>query len=599
MAVAERTVAQDLAAQLAAAGVRHVYGFPGGGSNLDLIDSLRREGIEFVLTRTEGGAGFMACAAAERTGAPGVMVVGNGPGLASAVNGVAHAHLDRVPLLVISDRYTDAELATSGHQILEQRAMLEPLVRWSATVEPATASSVITEAIARSLQAPFGPVHLDMPRDVAAKQLDPSAPAATVASPDRPAAASTASPDLATGATAASPDHPTGASPAASPDLSATVSPAPPERDTPAAASNGSPSASASPDLAVSVPDALRTAERPALVLGLECNAPEVEQADIVALADALGAAVLTTYKAKGAFPEDDPRWAGIVTGGEIERDVLDAADAIVCVGVDPVELLTRPWPFAAPVLNLRACDTEAGYLPIDRVLPIGAAVRGLASTLATERTAAAWSPDEIKRLRTESMDSLRIVPPSGMAGWQVVETVREATPAGATLAVDAGAHMFAAVEFWRTPAHRSFLISNGLATMGFALPSAIGAAQVDPSAHAIAITGDGGMAYNAFELATAAAQNLPVIVVVLNDSSLSLIRVKHEAKGNPRADLDLPPVSFAEIATGLGAAAASVNDAPSLTTAIAQALTHQGPTVIDVAVTGAEHREMLTTIRG
>jgi acetolactate synthase I/II/III large subunit len=552
MAVAERTVAQDLAAQLAAAGVRHVYGFPGGGSNLDLIDSLRREGIEFVLTRTEGGAGFMACAAAERTGAPGVMVVGNGPGLASAVNGVAHAHLDRVPLLVISDRYTDAELATSGHQILEQRAMLDPLVRWSATVEPATASSVITEAITRALQAPFGPVHLDMPRDVAAKPLDASAPAATAASP---------------------------------------------ERDTPAVPPNSSPSASASPELAVS--DALRTAERPALVLGLECNAPEVDQADIVALADALGAAVLSTYKAKGAFPEDDPRWAGIVTGGEIERGVLDAADAIVCVGVDPVELLTRPWPFAAPVLNLRACDTEAGYLPIDRVLPIEAALRGLASTLATDRTAAAWSPDEIQRLRTESMDSLRIVPPSGMAGWQVVETVREATPAGATLAVDAGAHMFAAVEFWRTPAHRSFLISNGLATMGFAVPSAIGAAQVDPSTHAIAITGDGGMAYNAFELATAAAQNLPVIVVVLNDSSLSLIRVKHEAKGNPRADLDLPPVSFAEIATGLGAAAASVNDAPSLTTAIAQALTHQGPTVIDVAVTGAEHREMLTTIRG
>jgi acetolactate synthase I/II/III large subunit len=562
MAVAQGTVAEDLAAQLAAAGVRHVYGFPGGGSNLDLIDSLRREGIEFVLTRTEGGAGFMACAAAERTGAPGVMVVGNGPGLASAVNGVAHAHLDRVPLLVISDRYTDAELATSGHQILEQRAMLEPLVRWSATVEPSNASSAIAEAIARSREAPFGPVHLDMPRDVAAKLLDASAPA-----------------------------FPAGAS-------------ASPARETVPAPPNGSPAASASPDLsaadlAAAVPDALRTAERPALLLGLECNAPEVEQADIVALADALGAAVLTTYKAKGAFPEDDPRWAGIVTGGEIERGVLDAADAIVCVGVDPVELLTRPWPFAAPVLNLRACDTEAGYLPIDRVLPIETAVRGLTSALAAERTATAWSPEEIRRLRDESMDSLRIVPPSGMAGWQVVETVRAATPAGATLAVDAGAHMFAAVEFWRTSAHRSFLISNGLATMGFAVPSAIGAAQVDPTAHAIAITGDGGMAYNAFELATAAAQNLPVVIVVLNDSSLSLIRVKHEAKGNPRADLDLPPVAFADIAHGLGATGIAVNDAESLTAAVETALTHQGPTVIDVAVTGAEHREMFTTIRG
>jgi acetolactate synthase-1/2/3 large subunit len=128
------TATEAIAERLAEAGVRRAFGVPGGGSNLDLIEALGAAGIEFVLTRTELGAAFMACAGAELTGVPGVVLVGNGPGLTSVVNGVAHAHLDRVPLLVISDRFTATEAATTGHQVLPQRRLLEPLVRFGATI---------------------------------------------------------------------------------------------------------------------------------------------------------------------------------------------------------------------------------------------------------------------------------------------------------------------------------------------------------------------------------------------------------------------------------------------------------------------------------
>src|SRR5690349_13071080 len=107
------SAAEALAGRLRAAGVARAYGFPGGGSNLALIEAFGAAGIRWVLTHTETGAGFMACAEAEVGGAPGVLVVGNGPGLTSAVNAVAHAALDRVPLVVISDRYTEAEASTT------------------------------------------------------------------------------------------------------------------------------------------------------------------------------------------------------------------------------------------------------------------------------------------------------------------------------------------------------------------------------------------------------------------------------------------------------------------------------------------------------
>jgi len=250
------TVADQVAEALAVRGVERVFGFPGGGSNLALIDALARAGVGFVLTRGEVAAALMAAATAELTGVPGVVLVGNGPGLTSVVNGVAHAQLDRVPLLVISDRFTDDEQGLTGHQILDQRALLAPVVKWGATLAPDSADETIEEALAVASAAPRGAAHIDIPRDVA------SAPGA-----------------------GGGMRHYIRSSESFG-DLDAIVA-------------------------------GLAGARRPLLAVGLEARG-----LDVTALAERLGAAVLTTYKAKGAFPEDHPRWAGILTGGEIERPV-------------------------------------------------------------------------------------------------------------------------------------------------------------------------------------------------------------------------------------------------------------------------------------
>jgi acetolactate synthase-1/2/3 large subunit len=171
--------------------------------------------------------------------------------------------------------------------------------------------------------------------------------------------------------------------------------------------------------------------------------------------------------------------------------------------------------------------------------------------------------------------------------------------PAGATISVDAGSHMFPATNFARPEGPNRFLISNGLATMGFAVPAAIGAALSRPDAPSVALSGDGGMAYNSHELETAAREGARVIVVVFNDASLSLIRIKQEAKGFARHPLDFGPIDFAALARSLGVAGAVVSDAEQLRAALAEALAREGSTVIDARTSGAECARTLAVVRG
>ena len=291
---------------------------------------------------------------------------------------------------------------------------------------------------------------------------------------------------------------------------------------------------------------ALSAARHPVLLAGLEASRA-LDAGALAALAERLGAPVLTTYKAKGVLDERHPLWAGIVTGGALEAPLLEAADAILTVGLDPVELLTKPWPYAAP-LALRACDAGAGYGAPKAVWvgDLALAVAWLAERL-PQRPAT-----DVRAHREGALAALRIASDSPLTAWRIVEVLGEELPADTVAAVDAGAHMFAATWFWRAVQPRRFLISNGLATMGFAVPAAVAAAR---EGFAVAITGDGGMAYGAFELETAVRLGARVLVVVVDDASLSLIRIKHEARGHDRSSLDFGAVGFAAVAAGLGVA--------------------------------------------
>jgi acetolactate synthase-1/2/3 large subunit len=542
------TVAETIAGIVVERAADRAFVFPGGGSNLELIDALQRCGVGIVLTRSEGAAALMAASYADLVGRPALVLVGLGPGTSSVVNGLAHALLDQSAVVVIGDRFTDAEAGRTGHQVLNQVALLSTVTKWQATLSPDGAAGAVRQAFSVAACTPRGPVHLELDHNVARA----SAGAATA----------TDVPDASEALDESGKSPPSGR-----------------DHSTLAAAS------------------VVTAARRPVVLVGDE--ALDARRRPLIALLERLGAPVLSSYKGKGAVPEEHPLWCGIVTNSALEAPLLKAADAILAIGLDPVELLSRPWPASAPVVALREhAEASSGYQP-EHVL-IGD-VSDLVDALGTSlgQPASEWSASEISDARAGMLAALRIASPDSLSALEVVEEVQAQAPSATTVTVDAGAHMLAVTWGWRSSLPRRFLISNGLATMGFALPAAVAAALAHPQEPVIAFTGDGGLLLHGGELETAARIGARLLVMVLNDSSLSLIRIKQEERGYRRTGVDFGAVDAAGFGRSLGAVGYTARTAEELRSAIGAALTQSRPAVLDVRISGSEYGELQRVIRG
>ncbi len=310
--------------------------------------------------------------------------------------------------------------------------------------------------------------------------------------------------------------------------------------------------------------DLLVDAQRPVVVAGVGTRAHgRVVAADVASALDELGrrtnVPILTTYKARGIVSDHAGFNAGVMTGATIEAPVLDAADLVIGVGLDPVELIPAPWAYRAGVVLI-------GSWPIDDSSFFGSALHGevvggaadlaeivheLADALATT-----WAPDAGQRSGAPRSTSWppRCHRAGALTPLEVVRIARAAAPASTIATIDAGAHMLLAVPFWEVAEPGTLLISNGLATMGFALPAAIAAALVEPDRNVVCFTGDGGLGMTLAELETLARLDLPVVVVVFNDSTLSLIAAKQSPEGHGGDDaVRYRSTDFAAIARAAG----------------------------------------------
>jgi len=538
--VTTHTVADLVAQACAAQGVRRAYGVPGGGSSLDMIEAFDRQGIAFQLCRTETGAALMAAADAEMRHAFGVAITTQGPGTASAMNGIAHAALDRAPVLFISDGWSTARAAYDTHQVFDQRRMAGAVVKASSRLDGADPAAELAALIGRMQAAPWGPVHLELTSEMARGPAAAWPPAAQAPQPRA------------------------GAAPAR----------------------HGKPA------------ELLRAARRPVLLVGLEARDPGAP-AGVLALARRLRCPVLTTYKAKGLVSDECDEWVGHFTGGAAERECVEAADLIVLCGLDPVELIGRPWTYRAPVIDVALAEHPVHYLRPAAGLygPLAAGLR----TLLDAAAESAWKPAEIAALRSGMLARLAY-PGTGAAlsPQAVVETaLRVAGPARPAMTVDAGAHMFSAMAFWRARVPGGALISNGLATMGYALPAAIARSLNHPDEQVIAFTGDGGLMMCAGELATAAQAATRLCVVVFNDAALSLIALKQRDRGMRDAGVSWPRADFATVARGFGLEAHRVRTQAEYEDALRLAFAAGKPCLIDVQVDPSGYGAQARALRG
>jgi len=285
-----------------------------------------------------------------------------------------------------------------------------------------------------------------------------------------------------------------------------------------------------------------------------------------------------------------------------VEAPLLAAADLIAGLGVDPVELIPAPWDYAARTVLVT--DVPAGSARYftggtELLAPLPDAV----GILAAHRAGHEW-PTAVGRAAKQQATGLlgraAMPVPGSLTPQDVVTTVRAHTPPEIIATVDSGAHMLAVMPLWPVDEPHRLLISSGLATMGYALPAAIGAALCVPGKPVIAFTGDGGLGMTLMEIETAVRHRLPVIVVVFNDASLSLIKIKqrHAGQGGEAA-VGYGRTSFAAAAAAMGAAAAAVTDQAELAAALAAALGRAGPTLIDARVDPAGYPAILDLTRG
>jgi acetolactate synthase-1/2/3 large subunit len=459
--------------------------------------------------------------------------------VANAANGIAYAQLDRVPLLLIGDAYEN-NLPFVSHQRFDQVAMLEPVTKGSLRLDDATSLPAIGPLLDLALIGQPGAVYIEMTG---------ASMRGTVAADSIP--------------------------------VQMCIPPA--SRPLPASLE--------------AARQILASASRPVIVVGLQCKDAAVAQA-LRQLAKRLNCPVFSTYKAKGVLPDGDPLLTGYYISGAAEEETMRAADLVVMFGADPVEFPPQPYKYAdTPVLEFTTTPFARSYF--SPVLSVVGDLAHSAGAVAASAKAGKWSEAELAAAKDRMLARAWAMEGGPISPQLLVEMTCAAMPANGRVTVDAGVHMLSVVAFFKAREPRDMLISRGLATMGFALPSAIGAAVADPSRHVVALTGDGGLMMCLSELATAVQQGCKLTVVVFNDAAITMIGLKQRSRQLPPLGMEYSPIDFAAVAKGFGCAHFRASNEDELKAALHGAFKSPGVSLIDAAINPASYYQQLRSLRG
>lgn len=532
------TTVEVLAEAFKEAGTPFIVGHPGGES-VELIAAARQRNMPFLLMKQEVAGAMLASTWGEITGAPGVCLSTRGPGAANMVNGIAYASLDRAPLIAITDQYSAPTYAMGLRQKIDQIALYAPLVKWGTTINARTVRQQVRRAMRVATATPPGPVQFDMPQSETTREADNDA--------------------------AESPLLPNRLMP--EPDRAGLKAPL----------------------------DMLRDARKPIILVGLGALWSRAA-VELTAFAERLGAPVLTTTKCKGVISEDHPLRAGCIIGGLIERKLVGQSDLIVAVGLDTIELQPKAWPYTIPVLALAGAPSTDAAVPAQ--LEVVGDLKALLARLAEwAPEGTGWGEKAARVFREEVVDALN-TPARGLSPQRAMEVARAVLPRETIATCDAGASRLLVVQKWEAYGPRQFLTSNGLGSMGYAIPGALGARLAYPDRPVVAFTGDGGFLMAVAELQTSMRENLPVIVVVFDDEEIGLIRVKQEIKGIPLAGVKLGGIQWDRLAQGFGADGTVVDTEQGLADALKAALRSGRTTVIGVKIDASGYVAQFNALR-
>ncbi len=527
-------------------GVERIFGVP-GEENLDTIESLSRSSIELVLTRHEQAAAFMAATHGRLTGRPGVCISTLGPGALNLATGAAYAHLGAMPMVMVTGQKAIRSSHQARFQIVDMVATMKPLTKLSRQiVSTSSIPTIVRDAFRIAAQERPGPVHLELPEDVAGEEAPP-VPLVPVYLADLPVA------------------------PGAALDRAAEM---------------------------------IRRSQLPLVMLGAAASRPRLG----ALLGEFLARTKIpffTTQMGKGVVagePTGHPNDLWIGTAALSERDyvheAIDKADLILAIGHDTVE---KPPFFMGPSgpqvihVGYTAAHVEEVYFPHASVVgDIGPSLSLLADRLQGQLpNASALLPLRdgiLQRILAGATDPRFPLTPA-----RIVADVRSVMPDDGIVALDNGLYKIWFARNYRSPVSNTLLLDNALATMGAGLPSAMMASLLYPDRRVLAVCGDGGFMMNSQELETAIRLGLDLVVLILQDDAYGMIRWKQSVDGFADFGLTFGNPDFVKYAEAYGARGTRIEATADLVPALRKAFDVGGVHLVTAPVDYSEN--ILSTV--
>ena len=536
--------AQLLVKGLEAAGVRFVFGYP-GDENLPFLEAVRESaGMQFVLTRHEAGAGFMAAAYGYQTGELAVAMSTLGAGATNMVTATAHAWLAEVPMLVVTGQKPILDNKQGRYQLIDVVEVLRPVTKRSSSISsPQALPGLLAEATQTALEYPQGPVHLELPLDISTQD--------------------------ATGLSLLAIDRPL----------------------TPYA----------TPQSITRAAEMLTQAKRPLVLIGGGANTRAEASPAVRKLLANTGLPFIVTMMGKGVGDEASDDYLGTagMPGMGFPHCALQHADLVLSIGHNVMEkapfLMTETGPQVIHVHDFPATP-DAIWFPQHQVVGnTAASIAALADELKDQNP---WDLEGFKligaAMRKALMESADDETSFPIKPQFVAATVRAALGGDGILSLDNGIH-----KLWLTRNYPAFLprtvmVDSALGSMGPGLPAAIAAKLANPQRRVAAVVGDGGLLQTVQELETAVRLGIDLTVLVFNDGGLGMIRLKQTMEGFGNYGVDFGNPDIAALATAFGASGHHLASGSELPALIDRTFAEGGVHVIDVPVDYGENPKML-----
>jgi acetolactate synthase-1/2/3 large subunit len=532
----DRTVAALLVACLENEGVEYVFGLP-GEENLQMIDALADSSIRFVTTRDERGAAFMADMYGALTGKAGVCLATLGPGALNLVLGVANAQLDSHPLVAIMAQAGLHRLYKESHQVVDLVSVYRPVTKWGDMITLRDAApEMVRKAFKQAQTERPGATFIVVPEDVA--------------------------------------EQPTSAAPL---KVNVPRDPSPSEDQVHRAA------------------HALAEARHPVVLAGAGVARDHAVDA-LRRFSERLQIPVATTFQGKGAIPDDHPNALGTI--GFMVKDYanfgFDRADVVLAVGYDIVEYAPARW---NPARDKEIIHVHRTVAEVDEHYPLEVGLQGsigeALDAIADASTAHARTPSDVPPVRELlRQEWQRGATDDGfpVAPARIVHDIRAVLRREDIVLCDTGAAKMWMARLYPTYEPTTCLLSNGLATMAFALPGAIAAKLVYPERRVLAVMGDGAFLMSVAELETAVRERVPLTVLVWVDGGYGLIGWKQDLQFGRRTAVGFGNPDFVELARSFGGTGYLIGSADELRPTLEEALADDGVSVIACPVDYAEN---------